>query len=75
MSQVIMVGCDLHDKTMVLKIAQKGRGRAETESVKNTAKDREAMIGRLKQRAKAAGGARIVFVYEASGLGLACTMS
>ena len=68
MSQVIMVGCDLHDKTMLLKVAQ-GRGAAETESVKNTAKEREAMIGRLKRRAKAAGGARIVFVYEASGLG------
>ena len=68
MRKVIMIGCDLHDKTMLLKIAL-GRQEAEMCSVKNTAASRAKMIGALKQRAAAAGGARILFAYEASGQG------
>jgi transposase len=67
-SQVIMIGCDLHDKSMLLKIAE-GPGAAETRSVKNTATGRRWLISDLKKRAAAAGGARIIFVYEASGQG------
>lgn len=68
MRKVIMIGCDLHDKTMLLKIAL-GRQEAETCSVKNTAAGRAKMIAALQQRAAAAGGARILFAYEASGQG------
>lgn len=68
MCQVIMVGCDLHDKTMLLKIAQ-GREEPETCSVKNTAAGRAKMIEALTKRAAAAGGARVLFAYEASGQG------
>lgn len=68
MSKFIMVGCDLHDRTMMLKIAE-GREPAETMSVPNTAAGRARMIERLQVRAQAAGNARILFAYEASGQG------
>jgi transposase len=68
MLKVIMIGCDLHDKAMLLKVAV-GREEPETRVVKNTAPGRKAMIAHLLERAKALGGARIVFVYEASGQG------
>ena len=68
MRKVIMIGCDLHDKTMLLKIAE-GRAKPETRSVKNTASGRTKMIEDLKKRAAAAGGARVLFAYEASGQG------
>jgi hypothetical protein len=68
MSEFIMVGCDLHDKTMLLKVAC-DRGPAETMSVRNTRTGRTRMIADLKAWAKAAGGASILFAYEASGQG------
>ena len=68
MSKFIMVGCDLHDKTMLLKVAC-DRGPAETMSVRNTRTGRTRMIADLKARTKAAGGASILFAYEASGQG------
>jgi transposase len=68
MRKVIMVGCDLHDKTMLLKIAA-GCEEPETRSVKNTATGRAKMIEELQKRAAAAGGARVLFAYEASGQG------
>lgn len=68
MCKVIMIGCDLHDKSMLLKIAV-GRGTPETLNVRNTPGDREKMIADLKKRAKQAGAKRIIFAYEASGLG------
>ena len=68
MRKVIMIGCDLHDKTMLLKIAE-GRSEPETWSVKNTASGRKRMISHFKRQSTTAGGARVVFAYEASGLG------
>ncbi len=68
MCKVIMIGCDLHDGTMVLKTAL-GREEPETRWVDNTAKGRKALVAQLLDSAKAAGGARIVFAYEASGQG------
>lgn len=68
MNQVIMIGCDLHDKMMLLKIAV-GRGEPETRSVRNTRAGRAKMIELLQERARAADAARIVFAYEASGQG------
>lgn len=68
MAEFIMVACDLHDKTMVLKIAQ-GRGNAETATLRNTAACRRQLIKELRARARAARGARVIFAYEASGQG------
>lgn len=68
MDQPIMVACDLHDKTMLLKIAR-GRERAEKRNVKNTAADCAKLVADLQERSRAAGGARVVFAYEASGQG------
>lgn len=68
MGKCIMVGCDLHDKNMLLKIAQ-GRGKAVRRSYRNDTSGRKAMITALKKRASAAGGAKIIFAYEASGCG------
>jgi transposase len=68
MCKVIMIGCDLHDQTMLLKIAEDCEA-AETRSVKNTAASRAKLIEWLQQRAARAGGARVLFAYEASGQG------
>lgn len=68
MAEFIMVGCDLHDQTMVLKVAA-GRGSAETVSVRNTRSGRGRMIADLRERSRLAGGGRVIFVYEASGQG------
>jgi transposase len=68
MAEFIMVACDLHDETMVLKIA---RGREETEkvTVRNTSAARRRLIEDLRARARQAQGAQILFAYEASGQG------
>jgi len=63
-----MIGCDLHDESMILKIAE-DRQTPETRTVKNTSSGRAAMIADLRRQAKAVGGARTVFAYEASGQG------
>jgi transposase len=68
MCKVIMIGCDLHDESMLLKVAE-GRQGPETVVVKNTAHGRAGMIADLRRRAKKADGARLVFAYEASGQG------
>jgi transposase len=68
MDQPIMVGCDLHDRTMLLRVAR-GRAAAETVSVKNTPDGRRQMVARLRERAAAAGGVGVIFAYEASGQG------
>jgi len=63
-----MVACDLHDKTLVLKIAQ-GRDGAETLTVANVRSGRLQLMRRLQERSRAAGNARVIFAYEASGQG------
>ena len=68
MDKYIMVGADVHDKSMLLKIAE-GRDRPAKRSFPNNAAGRKAMIAHLSKRAEGAGGARIVFAYEASCLG------
>jgi len=67
MDKCIMVGCDLHDQSLVLKIAQ-GTLPPATRRWANTVSGRQAMIADLQHRASQAG-ARIVFAYEASGSG------
>ena len=68
MSKVIIVGCDLHDRSMVLCFAVN----AETPQRKTFVNDRPgrlAMREFLIELARTCGATRIVFVYEASGLG------
>jgi len=64
----IFVGCDLHEKTLVLRIAV-NREPAEKRTFGNTVTGRLKLIAMLKQKAEEWGGARIVFAYEASGQG------
>jgi transposase len=68
MRNVIIIGCDLHDESMLLKIAE-GRNTPHVRSFENTSTGRKRMIEYLKKQAEAAGNARIVFAYEASGQG------
>lgn len=68
MDKFIMVGCDLHDRTMLLKIAR-GQGKATVRCWPNDRPSREKMIEDFRRRAQRAGGANIVFAYEASGSG------
>lgn len=68
MSNVITVGCDLHDRSMLLRMAC-GKNKPEQRSFLNDATNRLKMIDYLHQFARRHKTARIVFVYEASGQG------
>ena len=68
MGHFIMVACDHHDKTLVLKLAE-GMNPAIKRVFSNDWEGRMAMQGELLDRSKAAGGAPIIFAYEASGQG------
>jgi transposase len=67
-SEVTIVGCDLHDRNMLLKYAL-GKGHSHERSFVNDHEGRERMIQRLIEFAQQFGSNRIVFVYEASGQG------
>lgn len=66
MNKVTMIGCDLHDVWMVLRVAE-GRGEPVTKRFA-TANPQEA-IAWVKEFAANCGAARIVWAYEASGQG------
>lgn len=68
MSEVTTVGCDLHDRNMLLKFAV-GKNEPQQKSFRNDRTGREAMIKFLFEFAREHGSSRIVFVYEASGQG------
>ena len=68
MRNTIMIGCDLHDKNMLLRIAQ-DKNSPHTRSFKNTKAGRKSMISYLEKQARQAENAAIVFAYEASGQG------
>jgi transposase len=68
MCELIMVACDLHDKTMVLLLAQ-GREPAAKMTLPNTQAGQEKLIALLRDRSRQAGKARVIFAYEASSLG------
>ena len=68
MSKVIMAGCDLHDRSMLIRYAV-DTGEPQQLTYKNDAIGRRRMISRLKSLAKKSRVKRIVFAYEASGLG------
>lgn len=68
MEKNICCACDLHDKSLVLKI---GRGRAEavTRRLPNSSAGREALKRLLDDLRRKEGFERVVFAYEASGQG------
>jgi transposase len=68
MVDFIFVGCDLHEETLVNRIAI-GRERSERKTQGNSRAAHEKLIADLKKESQKHGGARIVFGYEASGQG------
>ena len=68
MSKTTMIGCDLHDRNMLLKVAV-GRSKPSQMEFRNNAEGRCRMITALKKIASEKGNGKIMFVYEASGLG------
>jgi transposase len=64
MAKYILVGCDLHDRDMVLQMAA-DNGPVEKRTFSNTGSGRKAMFVDLKRRAEAAGGAKVIVAYEA----------
>lgn len=66
MNKVIMIGCDLHDVKMVLKIAEDA---GEVLSQSWATRDVDGLIDFLMNFAEERGAERIVFAYEASGQG------
>lgn len=66
MSKVTMIGCDLHDRWMLLKVAV-GSGQPMKKSFETS--HAAEMIVWLKEFARQHDSRRIVFAYEASGLG------
>ena len=68
MSKVIMVGCDLHDRSMLIRLAV-DQAKPEQASFSNDSLGRGLLVERLQQLAKEQHAERIVFAYEASGQG------
>lgn len=68
MAKCIMVGCDLHGKSMLLRVAV-DREAPQTRSWGTTAAARQAVIADLRRRAELAGASRVVLAYEACGFG------
>ncbi len=68
MSQVTMVGCDLHDRSMLIRFAV-GQGEPQQASFSNDALGRRLLLEQLKEVAAKQQSERIVLVYEASGQG------
>lgn len=66
MCKVIMIGCDLHDSTTVLMVAD-GPGTPVRKGFVTS--NRTGMIEWIKDFAARRGATRIVFAYEASGQG------
>ena len=68
MAHFIMAGCDLHDRSMLIRYAI-DTAEPQQLSFENTTAGRQQMIRRLNTLAKKNGGPRVVLAYEASGLG------
>lgn len=66
----IIVGCDLHEQSMRLKIAV-DKAEPVTHSYANSAARRRVLIADLNELSAGNGGAPVVFAYEASSLGYA----
>jgi len=63
-----MVGCDLHQKTLVLRYAL-DRGSIEARTFANDRPGRRVMIDWLNQMRRQRGAGRVLFAYEASSEG------
>jgi transposase len=68
MDQCIMIGCDLHDENMLLKVAV-DRGAPEQRSFRNDRRGREELRRYLYRLAEEQRAGRVIFAYEASGQG------
>ena len=68
MSKVIMIGCDLHDRSMLLRYSV-GDGKPQQASFANTDVGRDKLIAQMQRLARKHQADRIVFAYEASGQG------
>lgn len=68
MAKYIMVGCDLHDESMLLKIAV-DRDEPVVRTWGGKAASRQAMINDLLIRATQLDAERVIFAYEACGFG------
>jgi transposase len=68
MGNYIMVGCDLHDNDILIRVAY-NRDKPAQKSFGNTVSGRKGMIKSLKKHAAEAGDATVVFAYEASYMG------
>jgi len=64
----ILVGCDLHDKSMLLKYAV-GCGEVKKRLFGNGRAAHADLVRWLRHLSAAAGNAKVYFAYEASGLG------
>lgn len=68
MSKVIMIGCDLHDRSMLLRYAV-DTDEPRQDSFNNDKGGRSRLIRHFLALQKQVGAERIVMVYEASGQG------
>ena len=68
MVNFIFVGCDLHEETLVNRIAV-GRDPSERKTFRNDREGQEKLVRYLKEKCANTGGGNIVFGYEASGQG------
>lgn len=68
MSNVTMVGCDLHDRSMLIRFAS-GQGDPQQASFPNDGLGRRLLLAQLKDVATKQQSERIVLAYEASGQG------
>ena len=68
MAHYTFVGCDAHNKTLLLKVAMDRKASVQR-SFANTRPGRKAMVRWLLAMARETGSSTIYFAYEASGLG------
>lgn len=68
MSKILMVGCDLHYRSMLVAFSV-DRGTPKEASFSNEALGRLKLVERLHEEAAKGKATRIVVAYEASGLG------
>ena len=68
MNKVTMIGCDLHDRSMLIRFAV-GQGEPQQASFSNDALGRRLLLEQLEEVAAKQQSKEIVFVYEASGQG------
>jgi transposase len=68
MAEFIIVGLDVHDKNMLMKIAADG-ATPDMRSFANSRDGRRALLSELRRRKDKADASRVVVAYEASGAG------